>query len=306
MPNLLGGVYAAALTPLRQDFSLDVASLPDMLDFLASQGCQGALIFGTTGEGPSFAPSERLAAFRAASAWRRSQPGFRLLAGTGTPSLTETIELTQAAFDCGFDGVVTLPPFYFRKVSTDGLFAWYSQVIQRAVPPGKALLAYHFPSVSGVPITLELMERLSQAFPERFAGLKDSSGDAQFARQLGEHFGKALVILTGNDRLFSLALENHASGCITAMANLFSAHLRSLWEAYLQGDIPGQASIQEHVTALRITLDRYPPFPPLLKALLNRLYAFPRWAVRPPLLPLTLENEEQVLAELDALAPSSE
>jgi len=110
-------------------------------------------LMGTTGEGPSFSADERLALLRAGLAVRQEHPDFRLLLGTGTPSLEETVQLTRAAFDLGVDGVVVLPPYYFRKVSDDGLFAWFSQVIQRAVPTNAALLGYHIPSLSGVPLS---------------------------------------------------------------------------------------------------------------------------------------------------------
>src|SRR5512143_3638926 len=99
--NRLAGVYAAALRPLMADFSPDPSALPTLLDFLARRGCHGVLLFGTTGEGPSFAPSERLLMLQAALETRQVHPAFRLLLGTGTPSLEETIELTRAAFDLG-------------------------------------------------------------------------------------------------------------------------------------------------------------------------------------------------------------
>jgi 4-hydroxy-tetrahydrodipicolinate synthase len=132
----LSGIYAAAITPLHPDYSPDLDAIPGFLEFLAGRGCHGALLLGTTGEGPSFAAHERLAIFKAAQEARRTLPGFRLLGGTGTPSLEETIYLTQAAFETGLDGVVVLPPYYYRSASNDGLFEWYSQVIQRAVPKG--------------------------------------------------------------------------------------------------------------------------------------------------------------------------
>src|SRR3990172_8323593 len=92
----LAGVYAAAVTPLQEaDSSLDLDSVPVLLKFLASRGCHGAVLFGTTGEGPSFSASEREAVLRAASAARAFLPGFRLIAGTGTPSISETIVLTR-------------------------------------------------------------------------------------------------------------------------------------------------------------------------------------------------------------------
>jgi 4-hydroxy-tetrahydrodipicolinate synthase len=86
--NSLAGVYAAALTPLKADYSPDLQAIPGLLDFLARRGCHGALILGTTGEGPSFSPDERVEIFRAALEIRKLQPDFHLLAGTGTPSLT--------------------------------------------------------------------------------------------------------------------------------------------------------------------------------------------------------------------------
>src|SRR5512140_2006099 len=146
----LSGVYAAAVTPLKADLSPDLDAIPSFLYFLASRGCDGALLFGTTGEGPSFSPSEREAVWRAALKVRERVPGFRLLAGTGTPSLTETIELTRLAFELGYDAAVTLPPYYFKKATDEGLFQWFEQLITKAVPSDGYLLGYHFPGVAGV------------------------------------------------------------------------------------------------------------------------------------------------------------
>jgi len=292
----LAGVYAAAVTPLQPDNSLDLPGLPGLLDFLANRGCHGALLLGTTGEGPSFAPHERTAVFHAALEVRQAHPDFRLLAGTGTPSLTETLALTRAAFDLGMDGVVVLPPYYYRKVTDEGLFAWFAQVLRQAVPEGGALLGYHIPPVTGVPLSLDLLRRLKEAFPTRFAGIKDSSGDAAFARQLGECFGRELVVLTGNDRLFSLALEAQASGCITAMANVVSPLLRNVWEAFQNGQ-PARG-IQERLNAAREVMERYPPAAPLVKGLLAREHGLPAWAVRPPLVSVSPDMLRQAAQEL--------
>ena len=115
----LAGVYAAAVTPLKDDSTLDLESVPVLLNFLASRGCHGAVLFGTTGEGPSFSPREREALLRAACKYRNQQPGFRLIAGTGTPSLSESIDLTKLAFDLG----------YADRVDQEGY------EMNRAVPP---------------------------------------------------------------------------------------------------------------------------------------------------------------------------
>ncbi len=299
MPDLhpLAGVYTAAVTPLKLDSTLDLEAVPVLLRFLASRGSHGALLFGTTGEGPSFSPAERETLLRAACAFRPEAPDFRLLAGTGTPSLAETIDLTKLAFSLGFDGVVVLPPYYFRKVSEDGLFEWFSEVIRKAVPSDGYLLGYHIPSVSGMSFSLDLIQRLKDAFPNQFAGIKDSSHDIDFARSLGQRFGADLLVLNGTDSYLQLAMENKAQGCITAAANLISPDLRAVWDAVRAGADP--TDIQVRVTAQRHVLEKYPPFPPTLKALMHRLHNFPRWNVRPPLEALSAKAEEQALAEFN-------
>ncbi len=292
----LAGVYAAALTPLKQDTSIDLESIIPFLNFLAARDCHGALLFGTTGEGPSFNASERETMLRLAQGVRQTFPDFRLLAGTGTPSLTETITLTKMAFELGCQGVVVLPPYYYRKAKDDGLFAWYDQVLRQAVPEGGYLLGYHIPNQSGVGLSLDLLARLKDAHPKKFAGLKDSSGDPDYAFALGSRFGPDLLVLTGNDKLFLHALEHHAGGAITAMANLYSPILRQVWNIFSQGGDAIEA--QEELTRRRQTLEHYSPFPSILKALLTRMFGFDHWPVRPPLLPVSKQTEENCCLEL--------
>ncbi len=294
----LAGVYAAAVTPLKADFSPDLEAIPPLLNFFAGRGCHGALMLGTTGEGPSFAPDERLQILRAALDIRATHPAFRLLAGTGTPSLTETINLTRAAFDLGYEAVVVLPPYYFRNVTEDGLFAYFSELIQRSVPGDGRLFIYHIPSLTGVMLPLALLKRLKEAFPRQFVGLKDSSHQEDFARELGNSFGEDLAVLTGTDSFLQLALESRAIGCITAPANLISPELRRVWDD-CQAGVDATRS-QELVTAIRHTLEKYSPFPPILKALLARQHGFPLWPVRPPLVEMRAEKIEQALAEMKA------
>lgn len=295
----LSGVFAAAVTPIDGEGQLDLDSLPAYLIWLAGRGCHGALLLGTTGEGPSFAHIDRVALMKAALQVRQEHPDFRLLAGTGTPSLEETIANTRAAFDLGLDGVVVLPPYYYRSAGDEGLYAWFSQLIERAVPRNGTLLGYHIPPISGMPLSLALLSRLKDAYPDRFAGIKDSSGSLEHARHLGELFGKGLMVFNGSDRLFSAALQASASGCITAMASLCSPILRRVWDNHQLG-IQDQDS-QAQLDACRALMDRYPPAPPLVKSLLAIQHGFPRWLVRPPLLDMPEELGASISAELNAL-----
>jgi 4-hydroxy-tetrahydrodipicolinate synthase len=297
----LAGVYAAAVTPLLEqtESSFDLDSVPLLLKFLASRGCHGIVLFGTTGEGPSFSPTEREVFMRAACEVRELMPGFRLLAGTGTPSLSETIDLTKLAFDLGFHGVLVVPPYYFRKATDEGLFKWFSEVIQKAVPSDGQLLGYHFPHVAGIGFSIDLLARLKDAFPRQFAGIKDSSHDTDLARELGQKFGSDLVVLTGTDSYVQLAMQNKAAGCITAPANIISPDLREIWDLMNEGK--DSTEVQARVKKQRDILEKYPPFPSTLKALLHRLYGLPRWSVRPPLEPISKEMEEQVVQEFEGL-----
>lgn len=295
----LSGVYAAALTPLKADSTPDLEPVPAFLAFLAERGCHGALIFGTTGEGPSFSPEERRDVWRAALKVRETHPDFRLLAGTGTPSLQESIDLTRTAFDLGYDGVVVLPPYYFRTAGDEGLFRWFEVLIQQAVPSDGYLFGYHFPAVAGIGFSLALLKRLKEAYPVQFAGIKDSSHDPTLASTLGATFGTDLAVFTGTDSYLSMALQNSAAGCITAPANLISKGLRAIYDSFLrQEDL---SKTQAFVTNQRHILEKYPPFPATLKALLARKHGFPHWPVRPPLVETAGELVEQAARELEEI-----
>ena len=294
----LAGIYAAAVTPLTADSKFDLESVPLLLQFFASRGCHGALLFGTTGEGPSFSPKERESLMRSARAYRQQLPCFRLLAGTGTPSLSESIELTKLAFDLGYDGVVVLPPYYFRKATDEGLFNWFSELIQKSVPSDGYLLGYHFPNAAGIGFSLDLLARLKDSFPTQFAGIKDSSHDEAFAVEVGQRFGDDLLTLTGTDSLLDHALKNHAGGAITAPANLISENLREVWDLFQTGKDPTEA--QKRVTHDRHILERYTPFPPILKSLMRKLYDMPQWTVKPPLENVSDEVVVRALKELEA------
>ena len=297
----LSGVYAASVTPLRgtHGSTLDLESVPALLNFFAARGCHGIVLFGTTGEGPSFSPPERETLMRFACEARDSLPGFRLIAGTGTPSLEETVSLTRLSFDLGYEAALVVPPYYFRKATDDGLFDWFSEVIQKAVPSDRYILGYHFPNVAGIGFSINLLSRLKDAFPTQFAGIKDSSHDADLARMLGDTFGSDLAVFTGTDSYVQMAMENKAAGCITAPANVLSPHLREVWNLMNEGGDVSEA--QRRIQERRDILDKYPPFPPALKALLHRLYGFPRWAVKPPLVNMAPELEERLVGEFEGM-----
>lgn len=296
MKKLPCGVFTAALTPLKPDGSLDLDNVLPYLDFLANRGCHGALLFGTTGEGPSFSPRERMMLGKVAAGITQSHPDFMLLMGTGTPSLDETIELTRGAFEVGMHGVVVLPPYFNRKVSDDGLFAWFSAVLQKAVPEDRFMLGYHIPQITGVPFSIALLDRLKSAFPDTFAGIKNSWTEAEFAPAVGDHFGPEFVVMAGFDNLFRLTLDHNGSGCITASASLVSPVLRRLWDGVQNGQ--DTTAVQAELNRIRTVMDEFPPAPALIKGLLARWHPFTLWNVSPPLMPMDTEMLDRAAQEL--------
>lgn len=293
----LAGVYCAAVTPLHPDQSPALEDIPSYLGFLAERGCHGALLLGTTGEGPSFFMDERLAIFKAAAEVRQQYPDFRLLAGTGTPNLEETVRLSKGAFDLGFDAVVVLPPYFYHQATEDGLADWFGEVIQRAVPQDGYLLGYHFPAQCGVPIPRGTVSRLRQIYPQQFAGVKDSTVNAEHAMAIGRGLDDEFAALVGNDAMLSQALGNGGSGCITAIANVNSPALRRVWDAHQTGaDTHAEQAEIDHKKEF---LSRYVPYPISMKLLLAEKFGFPHWAVRWPLKPFDPATRDRLLQESD-------
>jgi 4-hydroxy-tetrahydrodipicolinate synthase len=292
--STLGGVYCAIVTPLRQG-RFDAVRFQMHIRTLAAEGCDGLLVLGTTGEGQSFDLSERGEVIAAAL---EAKSGMAVLAGTGCAGLTETIRATRQAYDLGADGVVLVPPFFFRGVSTAGLLEYFRQVFAEAVPESGGALLYHIPQVTGVPVQPELIGGLSGLVGGKLAGVKDSSGDQAGFLDLCRCFPD-LRIFAGVDDLLLDGLRAGAAGCITAEANLLAAPAVELLRAFRRGaDAQGW---QDLLVRARVVL-AHTPFPTALKGLLAERYADPAWAeVRPPLTALAEEDRAELAAGLRAL-----
>jgi 4-hydroxy-tetrahydrodipicolinate synthase len=301
LPNsdpLPDGVYTAILTPMRPDLSPDPAALTDHARWLMSQGCTGLVLLGTTGEANSFSVAERMGILDALL--DGGFPPDRLMVGTGCCALTDTVALTQHAVRNGVGGVLLLPPFYYKKVSDEGLFAGFDAVIRRVGAEGLRAYLYHIPPVSSVPISLALLERLVATYPGVFVGIKDSGGDWEHIRSLCEAF-PSLRIFPGSEEFLLDALASGAAGCISATANVTCTYAAALYQARNE---PDAAARQKHLTALRRAITRYPPIP-ALKALLRRRTGHPDWgSPRPPLTPLPPSDTDALVEQLDKLGLS--
>ncbi len=275
------GVFAAALTPMNEDLSADHAEMARHCRWLLDNGCDGLAVLGTTGEANSFSLDERLAILD--SLIDAGVPAAALIPGTGCCALPDTVRLTRHAIGHGTAGVLLLPPFYYKEVSDDGLFAYFAEAIERIGDERLRVYLYHFPLMSAVPFSHRLIGRLLSAYPGTVVGLKDSSGDLDHMTSLARDF-PGFKVFAGTERHFLAMLKAGGAGCITAGANVLGSvigKLYGLWRA--KGDGEEIEGAQARVTELRLTLERFPMIP-AMKHILAGHTDKPGWAtVRPPL-----------------------
>src|SRR5690348_11047612 len=182
MREPLRGVWCATLTPLASDRRPDHERLAAHVRRIFAAGVDGIALFGTTGEGQSFSTAERRAGLEALLA--AGIDPARVLAGTGCAALPETIELTRHAVTCGCAGALVLPPFFFKDVSPEGVYASYARIADEVADARLRLYLYHIPQVTGVPITDEAIARLERAYPTLVAGVKDSECNLEHSLRL--------------------------------------------------------------------------------------------------------------------------
>lgn len=300
---LYGGVNAAVLTPMLSDLSPDIPRMVAHCRWLLASGCNGLGILGTTGEATSFSVAERISIMEGIVAG--GVPAAHLLPGAGCAALTDSVTLTKAAGKLGCPGVLVLPPFYYKSPSDDGLFAYFSELIDRSGGTTKIYL-YNFPQQSAVPFSLDLIGRLLKAFPEVIKGVKDSSGDFANMQAMADAFAKdGFEVYAGSDEFLTRMLAAGGAGCITAASNVNSVYGARVYAA--PGTPAGDAA-QTVLTATRRAVTSVPLIPGL-RSLMARHTGYSGWkTIRPPHLPLRPEQESALFTAFDAtgaaLAPA--
>src|SRR6476660_4089572 len=174
MNERIRGVLAPVVTPFKPDLSPDPERLIGHCKWLLSQKC-GLAVFGTNSEANSLSTEERMMLLEELVA--AGINASRMMPGTGCCSIMETVKLTAQAVEHGCAGVLMLPPFYYKDVGEEGLYRYFSEVVQRVGDARLKIYLYHIPPVALVGITTGLVERLLAAYPDAIAGMKDSSGD---------------------------------------------------------------------------------------------------------------------------------
>jgi 4-hydroxy-tetrahydrodipicolinate synthase len=278
MISRLRGAFAPVLTPFNERLEPDVERFIAHCRWLVSHGV-GLAIFGTNSEAASLSVNERL--FMTDAILQAGVPASRLMPGTGGCSITDAITLTKHAVANGAGGALMLPPFYFKGVSDEGLFAYYAEVIERVGDERLKIYLYHIPQFTQVPITLNLIAMLRKRYPDTVVGAKDSSGNWDNTKAMIDNFAKdGFDVFPASESLLSKALPLGAAGCISATVNMNPGGIHSLFEGW--NGVRG-AELQAKADVIR-TIFQAVPMIPAMKRVVAEFAGHESWAVvRPPL-----------------------
>jgi 4-hydroxy-tetrahydrodipicolinate synthase len=333
MNERIRGVLAPVVTPFKPDLSPDPERLIGHCKWLLSQKC-GLAVFGTNSEANSMSAEERMTLLDALVA--AGVDPARMMPGTGCCSVSETVELTAHAVKHGCAGVLMLPPFYYKNVSEEGLYRYFSEVVQRVGDPGLRIYLYHIPPVAVVGITPKLVERLLEAYPTAIAGMKDSSGDWNNTKTFLDAFAetarpaptarsaRTFDVFVGSESFLLANMRNGGVGTISATANVNPAAIHELYADYNRQNRSGVCvkrranrkalgtsasttdltTLQAKLNVVREVFARK-SWPSMIAALKQAIAIYgndPEWArVRPPLVELTTEQARKLAAELEKI-----
>jgi len=308
------GVLAPVVTPFKDDLSPDTERFIAHCKWLLSQNC-GLAVFGTNSEANSLAVEERAMLLDELVA--AGIDPSRMMPGTGCCSIMETVKLTAQAVEHGCAGVLMLPPFYYKDVSDEGLYRYFSEVVQRVGDARLKIYLYHIPPVAVVGITTGLVERLLAAYPSAIAGMKDSSGDWNNTKTFLDAFATAspartsFDVFVGSESFLLANMRNGGVGTISATANVNPAAIYELYTECVRRRTGGNAAAradldhqQQRLNVVRAVFSSR-KFPSMIAALKQAIAIYRNdqaWArVRPPLVELTPEQAKTLAAELSAI-----
>ena len=283
------GLSAALATAFDADGEIAIPGVIEQAKHCLANGCKSVTLFGTTGEGASIGMQERkqvLAAMLAAGIAPK-----QIVMGVLVDAAEDAAAQAGQALAQGVRNILLAPPSYFKNVSDDGLFKWFSAVFTILGTHARDVIVYNIPSVTMVPLSISLVGRLRAAFPDVVVGVKDSSGDWPYTEELLKTHGD-LIILIGDERHLARGVRLGGQGAISGMANLLPREVQVMAEKGID-----DANVERFVGQLL----NYPVIPSI-KAILACLTDNDGWlAVRPPLVALNSQDSDTLFAAFGAL-----
>lgn len=282
--------WVAVSTPCDKSLKFDEELYKDLLAYLKANGADGVVVLGTTGEFPSFSAAERK---KVAETAFKHRNGLNIIVSPGTSNFPETLELSQHAEANGADGLLVVPPFYYRRVRLDGLTKYFSMLFEQVKIP---INLYHIPFATGVPISHELLHNMEK-YPN-LAGIKDSVSDPKVYQDFVAEFPK-LNMRTGTTENLKYALD-HGMGAILAEGNNFTKQIAAVFAAKRAGKDIGEpvAKLEAVMKLLRAGgVDEYGP----MKYALSLQMGTRQFYQRPPNSDVTEEQKATIKQALEQI-----
>jgi len=295
-PSTLPAVLSPVLTPFTADGSPDAAKLLKQCKWLEANGV-GQAIFGTNSEANSISAPQKMSTLTALIEGGLNPE--HMMPGTGATSIDATVNMTRHAVNHKCAGVLMLPPFYYKDVSDDGLFAYFSEVIQKIGSAALQIYIYNIPPVTKINLSLSLLERLTKEYPKTVVGMKDSSGDWAYTESVIKLLAPSgFRVYAGSEIFLMRALRAGGVGCISATANVNPKAIADLAAHWRESNADER---QAGLDKVRAVFAKYQMIAGM-KTAVAHYSKDPDWLrVRPPLMQLSADQQAQLLSELQEI-----
>ena len=279
------GIYAATVSVLNNDLSLNIDKTINHAETIIDNGCHGAAIFGSTGQAQLLSISEKINLLNKLSLSKHKE---KYLIGTGLNSLGETINLMRVANSLSFNSFLIMPPAYYKYDDRD-VKNFYSKIVE-ASPQSKIIL-YNFEKLSGYKFSLKCVEDIVKSFPDQIVGVKDSSYNLYENLKL-ENFS----VMPGSETKLLSGLKLGCSGIITATCNVTSQLARKVYDDFKNGK---DQTVNQKLCDVRQVFDRYNLISAIHTFLKNKDDIYKN--LLPPLRTLDKTEEKDLINSLDKL-----
>ena len=290
------GTYTALVTPMFNG-SVSFKDLENLIEYQISDGIDGIVVVGTTGESPTLSHQEHcdIVSFSIEKVAGR----IPVVAGTGSNSTKEAVSLTQHAHEAGVDGMLQVAPYY-NKPSQEGLISHFSAVAEVTDRP---IVLYSIPSRCGIEIGVKTVEELRSRYPN-INVIKEAGGSCDRVSELVCSMGEDITVLSGDDSLTLPFISAGAKGVISVASNLIVKDLVDMCRSALNGDLkPATETHLRYFDLFRTLFIEPNPVP--IKAALENADIIRSREVRLPLCEMTLDNSHRLQQVLDNLKISS-
>ena len=237
------GIYAATLSILNEDLSLNIEKTILHAENIINQGCHGVVFFGSTGQAQLIPVSEKINLLNSISTNKNKD---KFIIGTGLNSLVENINLMKVAISLNFRKFLIMPPAYY-KYGDKEVVSFYTNIVEEV--PEVEIILYNFEKLSGYKFSINCVEELVKKFPKQIIGVKDSSYNL-FEKLKIDNFS----VLPGSENKLLKGLQSGCDGIITATCNITSTLARKVYDDFIQNE---DQSANEKLCKVRTIFDSY-------------------------------------------------